>query len=307
MDLGQHCQPKFVIPNAEIAGPPLAMDFSLDPLAQIRGAPPQRARGEIRAVFARAGSRTEAAKVFETGGLRLRFPRANGECEAVIVNTGGGVIGGDRARIELAATIGARVIATTQSAEKIYRSDGALAKVDVRLVVGPGASLVWAPQETLLFEGANFARRLVAEVAPDASLLIVEATVFGRLAHGETCIDAAFRDDWRISRGGKLLFAEAVRIENAGAALDRPAIGRGARAIATLIWVDPNAPNRLDELRSALDSVAQAPGCALEAGVSVVDDALVARLVSPSPPRLRAALIAAIRALRGREPPRLWS
>jgi len=40
---------------------------------------------------------------------------------------------------------------------------------------------------------------------------------------------------------------------------------------------------------------------------SVVDGALVARLLSPSPPLLRGALIAAMRALRGRELPRLWS
>jgi urease accessory protein len=148
---------------------------------------------------------------------------------------------------------------------------------------------------------------LSADVAPDAALLIVEATVFGRLAHGETRIDAAFRDDWRIRRGGKLLFAEAARIDNAGATLDRPAVGCGARAIATLLCVDPNAPMRLDDLRAALNAVAEAPGEALEAGASLADGALVARLLSPSPVRLRAAVIAAMRTLRGREAPRLWS
>ena len=283
------------------------MDLSLDPLTQIPHAPPQRARGEIRAAFARAGARSEVLRLYETGGLRLRFPRAGAECEAVIVNTGGGVAGGDRARIELMAASGAEVIVTTQAAEKVYRSDGAAAEVAVRLIVEPGASLVWAPQETLLFEGSHFARRLEADVAPDGGLLIVEATVFGRLAHGETRIDARFRDDWRIRRGGKLLFAEAVRLENAGAALDRPAVGRGARAIATLLCVDSSAQNRLDALRAALIAVAEAPGEALEAGASLVDGILVARLLSPSPVRLRAAVIAAMRALRGREAPRLWS
>jgi urease accessory protein len=285
----------------------LEMDFTLAPSPPMSDTPPQRARGEIRAAFARAGARSEASRVFETGGLRLRFPRAGAECEAVIVNTGGGIAGGDRARIELAVSPGAKVIATTQAAEKVYRADAAPAHVDVRLIVEPGASLVWAPQETLLFEGSNFSRRLDADVAPDGALLIVEATVFGRLAHGETRIDATFRDDWRIRRGGKLLFAEAVRIENAGAALDRPAIGRGARAIATLLYVDPAAASRLEQLRAALEAVAQAPGEALDAGAGLVDGALVARLLSPSPVRVRAAVIAAMRTLRGQEAPRLWS
>jgi urease accessory protein len=266
----------------------------------------QRARGEVRATFARAGARTEAAAVFETGGLRVRFPRAGGQCEAVIVNTGGGMAGGDRMRTSLSLSPGARVLATTQSAEKIYRADGVPTEVDLRLRVEAGAALVWAPQETLLFEDARLSRRLEADVATDGSLLIVEAAVFGRLAHGEARIDASFRDDWRVRRDGRLVFADAVRLENAGASLDRPAVGGGARAIATLLYVDPLAPTQLDGLRAALDAVAQAPGEGLEAGASVVDGALIARMLSPAPGRVRAALIAALRVLRGQEAPRVW-
>ncbi len=266
-----------------------------------------RARGEVRAVFARAGVRTQAARAFETGGLRLRFPSADVECEAVIVNTGGGMAGGDRARVDLSLEAGARVLATTQSAEKIYRADGSTTQVDLRLEVAAGAALVWAPQETLLFDGADLARRLEADVAADGSLMILEAAIFGRLAHGESRIDAVFRDDWRIRRAGKLIFAEAVRLENAGAALDRPAVGAGARAIATLLWIDPQASSRLEDLRAALEPVVETDGERLEAGAGLVDGALVARLLSPAPQRLRQGLIAAMRCLRGREAPRVWS
>jgi urease accessory protein len=284
------------------------MDSILDLFAQDipAAAGRQRARGDVRAAFARAGGRTEASRVFETGGLRMRFPNAGAECEAVIVNTGGGMAGGDKARIHLALEPGACVLATTQSAEKIYRADGANIEVEIRLEVAPGARLVWAPQETLLFEGARYVRKLEADVAAEGSLLIVEATVFGRLAHGENRVEASFRDDWRIRLGGKLLFAEAVRIEDAGAKLDRIAMGRGARALATLLFVDAEAPSRLDEVRAALDAEAEAGGEWLEAGASLVDGALVARALSPAPHRLRAALMAAMRALRGREAPRVW-
>ena len=50
----------------------------------------QRAVAEARARFARVGARTEAADLFETGGLRMRFPNAAGRCEAAIINTAGG-------------------------------------------------------------------------------------------------------------------------------------------------------------------------------------------------------------------------
>jgi urease accessory protein len=214
--------------------------------------------------------------------------------------------GGDPVRIEIDAGPGAQALVTSQSQEKIYRADGVGVEMETRLRVASGARLVWAPQETLLLEGARLSRRLEADVDPTATLTIFEAVGFGRLAHGETSVDASLADRWRIRRDGRLVFAEALRIENAGATLDRPAIGSGARALATLLRLGPEARERLDPLREALAAAEAAPGERLEAGASVVDGVLVARLASPSPQRLRAALIAAWGALEAREPPRVW-
>ncbi len=266
----------------------------------------QRARGEVRAVFARVGGRCEPARVYETGGLRLRFPRAGEECEAVIVNTGGGMAGGDRAIVDLTVGRAARVVATSQSAEKVYRSEGEAVRVETRLCVEAGGALAWTPQETLLFEAARFERSLEAQVAADASLLLIESAIFGRLAHGETRIAARFRDRWRVRREGRLIFADETQLENACAALDRPAVGRGARAIATILCAAPNAEAQLPALRAALETIAAREGEPLDAGASAFDGLTVARLASPSPSRLRAALIEAMLALRGRDAPRVW-
>ena len=267
----------------------------------------QRARGEVRAAFARAGARTEAERVFETGGLRLRFPRAGDECEAVVVNTGGGMAGGDRARIDLAAGPGARVFATTQAAEKVYRADGGPCRVETRLSVEAGGALFWVPQETLLYDGARLERRLEADVAADGSLLLIEAAVFGRLAHGETGVAAHLFDRWRVRRAGRLVFAEALRLENAAVHLDRPAVGRGARAIAALLYLAPDAPDRLADLRDALAGLAAEAGGDFDAGASAFDGLLVARAVSRAPENVHAAVEAALRALLGRGRPRVWT
>jgi urease accessory protein len=225
----------------------------------------------------------------------------------VIVNTGGGMAGGDRAKVEISLDVGAKALVTTQAAEKIYRADGAPIFAEVTLDVAARGSLIWAPQETLLFEGAHLSRRLQVNVAFDASLLIVESVVFGRLAHGETQINAAFQDSWRIRRGGKLVFAEAFRLDDAGVQLDRIAVGAGSRAVATLLWVGSEASARLEALRAALGAICEAPGERLEAGASALDGTLVARLASVAPHRLRAAVVAAMHALRGREAPRVWA
>jgi urease accessory protein len=263
---------------------------------------PQRARAHARASFARTGSRTEPERLFETGGLRWRFPRSTSPCEAVIVNTGGGVAGGDAYRIELALREGAEVEATTTAAERIYRSDGAPARIETRLSLAPQASLFWLPQETIIFDGASLERRLAVDMAGDASLVLVESLVFGRLARGESRIDARLTESWRIRRDGRLVFADETRLVDAGAALDRMAVGAGARALATIVAAAPGVEARLGDLRAALETASEG----VETGASAFDGLIVARLLSASPARLRAAVIASILALGGRRPPRLW-
>ena len=263
-----------------------------------------RVRAELRLVFARAGARTEAARAFETGGWRWRFPRAGGRAEAVAVNTGGGMAGGDRVGIAVAVGPDASALVTSQSQEKIYKAEGLPCEMRTRLEVAEGARLIWAPQETLLFEGARLNRWLEADVAATGVLTIIEAVAFGRLAHGETRVAAALADNWRLRRGGKLVFAEALRIEDAGATLDRAAIGGGARAAATLVRIGPDAGDKLEPLRAAFAQLEAAGG--FEAGASLVDGVLVARALSPSPQRLREGLIAVWGALEGQDAPRVW-
>jgi urease accessory protein len=228
-------------------------------------------------------------------------------CEAVLINTGGGMAGGDRAAIQFVVGAGAEVLFTTQSAEKIYRSEGETSQIEARVEIGPAARLEWLPQETILFEGARFSRRLEVELAADASLFLVEAIIFGRIAMGEHNIDAYLRDSWRIRREGRLLFAEELRLDHAGAVLDRLAVGGGARAIATILFMAPGAQAHLDNIRATLDSVCDPGEARLEAGATALDGLVLARLASPSPARLRDALVEVMMALRGRAAPRVWS
>jgi urease accessory protein len=269
--------------------------FASDPPAR------QRADAEARGSFMRVGGRSEPERLFATGGLRWRFPRSSSPCETAIVNTGGGVAGGDSYRLILELNEDAEVEATTPSAEKIYRSDGPAANIATRLVLAPRARLFWLPQETVMFEGARLERRLEADISVKATLIIAESLVFGRLAMGESRIDASLRDSWRLRRDGKLVFADETRLKRAGAALDRKAVGSGARALATIVAAAPKIEARLSDLRAMLEAARDG----VEAGASAFDGLIVARLLSASPNRLRAAVIASIVALGARKP-RLW-
>jgi urease accessory protein len=275
---------------------------SLEPV-EPRGDPAnrQRARAEAHGSFARVGIRTEPARLFETGGLRWRFPRSSNPCEAAIVNTGGGVAGGDSYSVRLTLGEGAEVEATTPSAERIYRSDGPAATITTQLNLKPGARLFWLPQETLMYEGARLERRLEVETPGEAEFMIAETLVFGRLAMGESRIEASVRDSWRVRRDGRLVFADETRLEHAGATLDRKAVGAGARVVSTIVASAPDIEARLPDLRAALD----VESAAVESGASAFDGLIVVRLIAASSDRLRAALVASIIALGGRKP-RLW-
>ena len=149
----------------------------------------------------------------------------------MLINTGGGMAGGDRMSIAVGIAEGARAVLTTQAAEKLYRSDGPETEIAVDIALGPGSRLDWLPQEQILFDGARLRRRLDVELAASAALTLVESVVFGRVAMGEVAESGSFRDRWRIRRDGRLVFAEDVRLEGPRQTLAQKS-GRGGRARA---------------------------------------------------------------------------
>jgi len=260
-----------------------------------------RADGEIRAGFVRSGKRSGLAQAFERGGLRLRCPNMAQGCEAVLINTAGGIAGGDRARYAFAVGEHAQVTLTTQAAEKVYRTLGPTSQAEIALSVAASARMEWMPQETILYDGARFSRKLEADLASDAALLVVESVVFGRLAKGETVTSGLFKDRWRIRRQSRLVFAEETHVSgNIARTLDRTAAGGGARMIACLLYVAQDAESHLESARSAL------AGATAQWGASAWNGLLLIRILSPSPERVRSAMVPLLAALRGCDAPRVW-
>jgi urease accessory protein len=257
-----------------------------------------RSAGRIALAVAAAGGVTRRRQVYEDGPLRVRFPNSGaGALEAMIVNTAGGIAGGDRHDLDVAVEEGASLTVTTAAAEKIYRALGPPAEIAVKLTVGREASLTWLPQETILFDRARLTRRIEVELAPGASLLMAEAVVFGRAAMGETVDHGAFSDRWRVRRDGRLVLAENLRLDGAVSEMlaERPVAG-GAVAVATVLAV-PGDPAMAERVRAQTF-------CG-EAGISVWNGLAVVRLCAKDGAGLRRDLATAVAALGGRMP-RLW-
>jgi urease accessory protein len=257
-----------------------------------------RAAGRIALAVAPQGGVTRRRQVYEDGPLRVRFPNSSRPAlEAMIVNTAGGIAGGDRHGLDIDVGEGAALGVTTAAAEKVYRALGPGAEISVKLGVGAGARLSWLPQETILFDRARLNRRIEVELASDAGLLMAEAVVFGRSAMGEAVREGAFSDRWRVRRHGRLLFAETVRLDGAiSRMLAEPVVAGGGVAIATVLAVPGD--------QAMVERVRAQTFCG-EVGVSSWNGLAVARLCAKDDTSLRRDLAAVITALGGTLP-RLW-
>jgi len=276
---------------------------------------------------------TRLAHLHQAGAAKIRVPNRLGKTglEAVLINTAGGVTGGDRLNWAVTAGAGADLTVTTQACEKIYRA-GPYGHSDIRadLRAEAGASLYWWPQETILFDTARLRRRYDIALDPKAQLVMVEATVFGRTAMGEAVHNACFDDRWSVHVGGKLVHREAVTIggmtgdgplpygpashgpashgsashgvasdkaANIGATgqmLARPSVLGSHRAMATMLMVGPRTGQLLTRLENQ-GAFSLAPEDSVRASLSRwtvgMADKAVLRMSAVDGYRLRQALL----------------
>jgi urease accessory protein len=262
-----------------------------------RDADLERVDGAVRVAFAPG-----LTELYQRSPCRVLMPRIDGRAggETVLINTAGGIAGGDRLSFEMSATRGARPLFTTQAAEKVYRALDSSARIETRISASAGAHLEWLPQETIVFDGGRLDRSTEISLAGDCRILALEALVFGRAAHGETLSHGAIRDRWRVRRDGTLIWADNFLLSgDIAAQIRRPALLGGAGAVATAIYASSDAVVRLEEAREALSGV--------PAGATVIDNLLIVRIAAHDGAALREAVRKFLFVLRdGAETPRVW-
>jgi urease accessory protein len=237
----------------------------------------------------------------QSGSIRLVFPQTHtADVETVVVNTSGGITGGDCFDLDLIAEEGASLTITTQAAERAYRAQpGEVGTFTTRLAARDGAYLRWLPQELILFERCNLQRRLTVDLDPNARLLLVEPMVFGRAAMGETLRDVRFSDRIKITRNGRPIYVDGIDLEgDAAANLGRAATAAGALAMCSVVMITPDAVQRLGTLRSMLPRTA---GASL-----LAEDILVIRVLASESYTLRRDLIPVLEHLNQSPLPASW-
>jgi len=247
----------------------------------------QRADGCCRIVLSGSETGTRIEDVFERSPIRVMFPR-NGHSvmeEAVLINTAGGIAGGDRLECSVAALPGASMAVTSQAAEKVYRALNEPARIKTSLKAYKSARLAWLPQETITFNRARLHRTTEIELFSGSELLALEWLVLGRAAHGEIVVGGSITDSWRVKKDDRLIWADNFRITNETfAQTNRKALLSDCRAIATLIYFGPDLDKRMECLRESLLSLE------CDCGVTLVGGLVVARFAAKQSADLKVAL-----------------
>jgi urease accessory protein len=247
----------------------------------------QRADGCGRIVLSGSENGTRIEDFYERSPIRVMFPR-NGSCameEAVLINTAGGIAGGDRLECSVAALPGASIAVTSQAAEKVYRALNEPAHVTTRLKARECTRLAWLPQETIIFNRARLHRTTEIELFSGAELLALEWLVLGRAAHGEIVVGGSIIDSWRVKKDGRLIWADSFRVaDEIFPHLKRKALLSNCNAIATLIYFGVDLNKRLDFLRE----IVPCPGC--NCAATLVSGLIVVRFAAEESSDLKVAL-----------------
>ena len=214
----------------------------------------QRAKGKLKISFINSDEETSIYDLHQSGALKVLIPKAKSKhAEAVLINTGGGIVGGDSLSIEVKSYDNTNTWITTQASEKVYKSNGELSLLDTKINLGDDSVLFWCPKETILFNNSKLKRNLDFNIKSSSKLLVIENIVFGRLASGELNADCYFFDQWRIKRDEKLIFAENFLFEDKKSMYRNTNLGE-YRSLMNIMYISNDAKNYLNKMRNIISN-----------------------------------------------------
>ena len=264
----------------------------------------QRSHGAALVSLVMQAGRVRLTDLAQSGSAKVILPHHGAGLdqrpEVVFLNTSGGLTGGDSLSYQINVGENMRATATTQSAERAYKSLSGVAKVTVTANVGAKGWLDWLPQETILFQSSALHRKTRIDLAADAGCLIVETIVLGRAAMGERVTSLVLQDRREVWRQGRPVVIDPFGLNDA-CLTDRAALLGGAKAMASIAFVDPAAQDALGPVRDVLDE----PG--VTGAASGWDGRLTLRLMAQDGWPLRRQILRVLTVLRsGQAAPRVW-
>jgi urease accessory protein len=131
-----------------------------------------------------------------------------------IMSSAGGILQGDKLKIDIIARKKTNAYITTQAATKIYKSENQYALQQIDVLLEKDSYLEFLPKQIIPHKSAQFKQEVNFTIDDDATLLYSETISAGRIAHGEKFDfeSLIFRLN-AYDSSKKILFSEAINIE----------------------------------------------------------------------------------------------
>lgn len=288
-------------PSGPAAGPSGAAAGAAGTTAETAATP----TGELRLGVGLRGGRTVATGQYHQGALRVIRPHyldGSGQVCYVVVNPGGGYLGGDTYRLDIEVDEGASLLLTTQSATKVYRTPGRHAQQDTRIRLAAGAALENVPDQLIAYREASYRQRTTVEMDPTASLVLAEVVTSGWSPDGRPFRYDEVRLRTDVHVGGRLAVVDNLLLRPAATPVDAMLYLGEHTHFGTLLVVDPRVDAQcVAELRAMLEEAAAGAASGVELGISLLDaPGFALRALGRSTEVLNALIAAAVNALRAR-------
>ncbi len=270
----------------------------------------ERVKAEGRLTLTRHGPVTEATELYAAGGLQIRQQHKyrRDHLELSLINTAGGLTGGDQLAWRIDAMPHSQTTLSTPAAEKLYRARSGEAFVNLDITLKQGAKLAWAPQETIVFDGSKFKRNSIFQLVSSSKLLLCETVILGRQASGETLSHFNFEDRWKIYQEGQIIHREDMILNqrlpelltgNAGIA--------GMKSITTLVYIGDDALDLAASTRQALQAFDPSVICGCSGLQIGPAKKLICRFLASDHYHVKPKLSAILASLNNQHMPKSWA
>jgi len=152
----------------------------------------------------------------------------------------GGVAQGDRLDVTVEVEADAVAHVSTGSSTKVQTMEYNYALSEAALSVGPGGHLDYLPEPIILHADARYVQDLTLSLAADATAIVGEVVVPGRLARGERFDFERYYSRVRSAGPDGLLFADATHLAPAEADPTAPGVIGEFTVYGTLFVVAPD-------------------------------------------------------------------
>lgn len=237
-------------------------------------------QGHLQLEFSHRPGETILSRSYAEAPLKVQrpfYPEGAKVCHTVMLHTAGGIVGGDRLAYAIHLNPQAQALLTTATATKVYRSNGQPARQTIQIQVAEAAYLEWLPQETIVFNGADYRQDLRVELGPGATWMGWDITRLGRSARGEQFLAGEWRSHTEVWQQGKLLWVDPQWLMGGSEMLESPHGLAGYPVVGSFALIGQSVSKELVEKVRSLWAESRNGENNCEAGVTRLMSGLLCR------------------------------